>query len=61
MRKGTPVDAAKVEPALYTIPQVCEILCIGRSTAYALISRGDLDSPAQRCAESPKYHPDAGA
>jgi excisionase family DNA binding protein len=41
---AAPVAAAKVEAALYTIPQACEILCIGRSTAYALIGRGNLDA-----------------
>ena len=41
---AVPVAAAKVEVALYTIPQVCERLCIGRSTAYALIGRGDLEA-----------------
>jgi excisionase family DNA binding protein len=42
--KGSPIAAAKVKPELYTIPQTCEILCLGRSTIYALIGRGDLDA-----------------
>jgi excisionase family DNA binding protein len=37
--------AAKgVEPALYNIPQVCELLSIGRSSAYELISSGRLQT-----------------
>jgi excisionase family DNA binding protein len=41
--KVAPIGVAKVTAALYTIPQACEILCIGRSTAYNLISRGELE------------------
>jgi hypothetical protein len=37
--------AAKgVEPALYNIPQVYELLSIGRSSAYKLISSGRLQT-----------------
>lgn len=34
--------AAALSPLLYRIPQVAQLLALGRSTVYELIQRGDL-------------------